>query len=154
MLVTLLAIANVGLPVAKSETVLGWSSTEIENECQEEQRDNGDNLDTGKHELSFTVDGHSEDVQGDDNNDEDGDPDSGVDFLVPKADDNCGGRNFSAERNRRLVPRIPSHSETHRRVDVTRAVLRNSTGKGQPCCHLSETLHHGENSDTSEGITC
>ena len=48
---------------------------------------------------------------------------------------------------------VPSHSETKSRVGVTSAVLRNSTRKRKPSRHFTETLHHTEDSNTSDRIT-
>lgn len=43
---------------------------------------------------------------------------------------------------------VPTHSETHRRIDVTRRVLRYCTRKGKPGCHFTKTLHHEKDSNT------
>jgi hypothetical protein len=39
------------------------------------------------------------------------------------------------------------------RVDVTSAVLRNSTRKREPSGHFTKTLHHGEDGTTSDSVT-
>ena len=39
------------------------------------------------------------------------------------------------------------------RVDITSAVLRNSTRKGKPSGHLTETLHHSEDGTTGDSVT-
>jgi hypothetical protein len=31
--------------------------------------------------------------------------------------------------------------------------LWDTTGKWEPCGHLAETLHHGDDSDTGDGVT-
>ena len=43
-------------------------------------------------------------------------------------------------------------SEAKSGIRVTSAVLRKSTGKRKPSRHLSETLHHSEDRDTSDGV--
>ena len=48
---------------------------------------------------------------------------------------------------------VPSHSKTKSRVGVTGAVLRNSTRERKPSRHFTKTLHHTEDSNTSDRVT-
>ena len=48
---------------------------------------------------------------------------------------------------------IPTNGKTKSGINITSAVLRDSTGKREPSRHFAETLHHSEDSDASERIT-
>lgn len=91
---------------------------------------------------------------------------------MPVVDDQRSSRDFGTEGDGRVVPillleisaihqsqpqdwvtYVPSDCESESIVDVAGAELRNRSRKREPCSHLTKTLHHGENSETSEGIT-
>lgn len=48
---------------------------------------------------------------------------------------------------------IPSNSKADAAVHITSTELRNCTGERKPCCHFTQTLHHGPNGNTCGGIT-
>jgi hypothetical protein len=48
---------------------------------------------------------------------------------------------------------IPADSETKSRINVTSAVLRNSTRERKPSRQFTETLHHAKDCNTGERIT-
>lgn len=141
------------LPVAEPETVVCGCTAQVNAECEDEQPNHCDDLDTGEDELCFTVDGNSKDVQTKNKDNDERDPCSRIDLVVPESDDDSGSGDFSAECDGRLVPRVPTYSEAHGRIEVASAVLRNSTGKRKPSCHFTKALHHGEDRDTGERVT-
>ena len=51
-----------------------WASTENDNERQDEKADDGDEFDRRKAEFSFAIDADCKDVEGQDNDDYDGNP--------------------------------------------------------------------------------
>lgn len=59
------------LPVTETETVVRWSSTKVNDESADQKTENGDDLDTGKNEFGFTINGDGEDVETDDDDDDD-----------------------------------------------------------------------------------
>jgi hypothetical protein len=87
-----------------------WGTTEHDNKRDNQQAKNSDDLDTGEDEFGFSVDANSKDIQGEDNEDDDGDPDGGVDLLlgIPERDQNGGSRYFSTQSDGTLIPVVPS----------------------------------------------
>lgn len=117
------------LPVTETKTVVGRPSTKINDKSEDDQSDNSKNLDTGKAELSLSVDRDCEYVQADDQDDDKRDPSGDVDTngSVPELDNDRSRRDFRAQRDGGLIPVVPAHSETHRRIDVTSAELRDGS---------------------------
>lgn len=117
------------LPVTETKTVVGRPSTKINDEREDDQSNDGKNLDTGKAELSLSIDRDCKYIQADDEDDDQRDPSCDVDTngSVPKLDDDRSRRDFRAQRDGGLIPIIPAHSETHRRIDVTSAELRDGS---------------------------
>lgn len=72
------------LPVTKSETIVARRTAEINDESDKKQANNSNDLDTGENELGFTIDGDCKDVQADDEHDDDRDPGSLIDLVVPE----------------------------------------------------------------------
>jgi len=60
----------------ETETLLSWNTTKIDDKSEKEKTNNGDDLNRGKYELSFSVYAYGEDVQADNKDDDDGNPDS------------------------------------------------------------------------------
>lgn len=56
-------------------------------------------------------------------------------------------------RKKRAPTYVPSDSKPESIVHISCAELGNAARKRKPSCHFSKTLHHGEDSDTSEGVT-
>ena len=61
-------------PIAKSETVMSWSTTQIDNETGKNETDDCDDLDGGEPELAFTEGASAQKVDGDDDDTGDGNP--------------------------------------------------------------------------------
>jgi hypothetical protein len=131
-----------------------WCTTKHNDQTENQETDHGNDLDGGEAEFGFAVDAYGENVQAKDDNNDDSNPDSWVVFLllVPKINEEGSSRDLGAECNRILVPVVPSGCETKSWISVTSAVLWDSTGQWQPCSHLPESLHHGKNSDTGNGV--
>lgn len=66
------------IPVAEPDSVVGGTTSEVDNERHKQEAHDGKDFDTGKPELGFTIDLNSEDVEGDNDNNENADPDSGL----------------------------------------------------------------------------
>ena len=130
-----------------------WRAAEIDDKSEEQQADDCDDLYRCEDELGFTINGDSEDVQTDDEGQNEGNPSSLIDCVVPEPDDDGSGRDLGAECERVTDPVVPSDSESQGRVDVTSAVLRDGTRERQPGRHLAQTLHHGVDGDTGQGVT-
>jgi len=47
---------------------------------------------------------------------------------------------------------IPANSETKGGVNIAGTILGDSARKRKPCCHFTETLHHTEDGNASEGV--
>ncbi len=143
------------LPVAETPTIVIGSTTEPDDDTSDEKTNNGDDLDGGENELGFTVDGDGKDVQADDEDEDERNPDSWVvlSFCVPELDQKSGGGDFSTESNGAVVPVVPSDSEAKSGVDVSGAVLGDSTGERKPCSHFTQRLHHTEDKHTSDAVS-
>ncbi len=78
-------------PILEAQTLLSWNAANIDDEGEDEEADNCNDLDGSKNELGFTIDGHSEDVQGQDKHADDGNPCCNIDVssTIPKLDDRC-----------------------------------------------------------------
>jgi hypothetical protein len=83
-----------------------WAATKINNECHDEKTNDCNNLNTGKYELGFSVDGNCKDIETNDNDDDDRDPRGDIDISCsfPKLDDNGSSRNLGAEGDGGIVP--------------------------------------------------
>lgn len=141
------------LPVTETNAITGWATTKIEDECKEDETDNCDQLDTGEDEFCFTIDGDSEDVQGHDENDDQGNPDCIVHGIWPVLNEQYGSGNFDTEGDGAVVPLIPADSETKSIIDVAGAHLWDSTRKWKPSSHLTKRHHHAEDSETGKSVT-
>ena len=119
------------LPVPEAASVVVRSTTEHDDKSDEEQAEDGDDLDRRKDELRFTIDADGEDVEGDDDHDDDGNPNSRRDlaFLVPEVDDKSGSRDFGAESNGVLVPIVPTMDCQPERCSSQGKDLPNSEAK-------------------------
>ncbi len=117
------------LPITETQTVVGRPSTKINNKREDDQSNDGKNLDTGKAKFGLSIDRDCEYVQADDQNDDQRDPscDINTNGSVPKLDDDRSRRDFRAQRDGGLIPVVPAHSETHSRIDVTSAELRDGS---------------------------
>ena len=81
------------LPVPETKTIVLWSTTKVDNECHDQETNDRNDLDTGEDELGFTIDGYSEDVQANHENDDEGDPYGNADMLgaLPVLNNGRGG---------------------------------------------------------------
>lgn len=141
-------------PVLKTKAMLSRDTTTIDDESEDQQTDDGDDLDRGKDELGFAIDGDGENVETQDEDDDDRDPgcDVDMDSTMPILNDGRGSGDFGAQGNGTGVPVVPSHSKTHGVVDVSSAELRNRTRKREPSGHFAKGHHHGKHGEPSEGI--
>lgn len=85
---------------------MAWSTTEVDNECHDQETNNSDDLDTSKHEFGLAIDLNGEDIKADHKDDYDGNPYCNTDVLCsfPVIDNDRSGRNFGAERDGRSIP--------------------------------------------------
>lgn len=83
-----------------------WSTTQVNNEGHDQEANDGDDLDTRKNELGFSIDLNSEDIQADDQSNDQRDPDCNTDMVgaLPVLDDDGGGRDFGTKCNCGVIP--------------------------------------------------
>ena len=119
------------LPVMETKSAFARSTAQVDDESKEQESDDGNDFDTGKDELGFTIDRYGEDVQAEDKNDDDRDPrrDVNIRSTRPVANDGGGSRDFSAKGNCGRVPIIPTDSKAQGVIAVPSAILWNSTRK-------------------------
>ena len=70
-------------PIAESETVMGGSTAQVDNETSDNEADNCGDLDRSEPELAFTEGAGAQQINDDDYDTSDGDPCSAVDLGVP-----------------------------------------------------------------------
>lgn len=141
-------------PVVETKARLAWNTAEVDDEGEDEKADDGDDLDGGKDEFGFSIDGDGEDVETEDQNNDDGDPsgDIGVPGALPKLDDGGSSGNFGAQGNGAGIPVVPAYGETHGVINIASTKLGNGTWERKPGCHFSQGEHHGEDGQAGEGI--
>ena len=132
-----------------------WPTAKVEDEGEEQEANDSNDLDRSEAELGLSINGHSENVQADNDDDDDGNPGGNVDTFgsMPELDDSRRRRDFGAESDGARIPVVPTDSKAHCVISITRAKLWNGTGQRQPGGHLAQRHHHGENGETSEGVT-
>jgi len=132
-----------------------WRSTEPDDDTGKQKTQDCQNFDRGEYELSFSIYGHSEDIQEDDDDDNQAYPYGLVVLfvLIPELDDEGRGGDFGTECDCGVIPVVPAHGEPESFVGVASAVLRDGAGKGKPGSHLAKTLHHTKDSNSSKSIT-
>lgn len=131
-----------------------WPTAKIEDEGKDQKAKDGNDLDPSEAELGLSINGHSENVQANNDDDDDGNPGGNVDAVssMPELNDSRRCRDFGAESDGARIPVIPTNSKAHCVISITRAKLWNGTGQWQPGGHLAQGHHHGENGETSEGV--
>lgn len=119
------------LPVVETKSAFVRSTAQIDDESKDQETNNGNDLDTGKDKLGFTIDRYCEDIQTEDENNDDRYPcrDVNIRSTRPEANDGGGSRNFSAEGDCGRVPIVPADSKTQSVIAISRAILWNSTRK-------------------------
>ena len=94
------------MPVAKSQSVFGRPTTEIDDEGEDDKADDREYFDGGENEFCLTVDGHGKDIKGDDDYDDDRDPGCNINAVcaVPELYHDGGGGDLGAEGDGAGVP--------------------------------------------------
>lgn len=69
-------------PIPETTPILIWSPAEHNHQSADEQSEDGDYLDAGEDKLCFTVDGDGKDVQAYQKDDDECDPNGGIDLVV------------------------------------------------------------------------
>lgn len=59
---------------------------------------------------------------------------------------------MSKVREESMLTYVPSHSKSKSIIDISSTELRDRTWKRKPGRHLTQTLHHSEDGNTSEGV--
>lgn len=89
------------------------STTAVQDDAQDDVAHNGNDLDDGEEELGFTVALDSEQIDGDDQDQEDGDPGVVIDAAIaPVLDGDSGSDDFQRQDNE------PLHGITIRAVSM------------------------------------
>lgn len=93
-------------PVTESNPVMGRAAAKIKAQRHEEETNDRDNLDAGKNEFCFSIDGYGEYVETDDDNDDYRYPSCNVDAnsAIPELNDERSCRDFGAKGDGGGVP--------------------------------------------------
>lgn len=130
------------LPVLEAEAALLADGTDVDEEREDDQTDDGEDLDACEPELGLSVSASTEEVDRDDD-DEAGRDEDGGRGIGPEGAENGGGREFGGEDDRPVVPVVPTHGKGHGRRDEAVGQLDVTTGDGQVGEEFTEALHHG-----------
>lgn len=139
-------------PVAETDSVVGWSSAEVDYDGEDDEADYRDDLDGTEPELAFSEELHGEKVQR-------GDADPGNDDAVgdvevgrPVLNDQSGGSKFEGEGHGPGEPVDPTHCEAERGINKSRCVGGECSRDGNVSCHLSEGDHNTVHECSYEGV--
>lgn len=101
-----------------------------------------DELDTGKPELGLAKVAHGDNIEGQHDEQDDGDPDGNVDRDLPVLDDDASGDGLGADEHGVDVPVVPAGGEGETWVDETvDEVGDGDAAHGQVDDHLGEDVH-------------
>jgi hypothetical protein len=95
-------------PVSETESIMVGTTTKEENNTEHDETEDSEDLDRTEYKLCFSEERNSNDVQCENDEQDDGNPDSDGYALSPVLDDNRGGGNFSGKQHREGVPVVPS----------------------------------------------
>lgn len=123
-----------GTPV-RVVTTAGRTTTADEDEGNDHEDDDGRHLEDGREELLFGVSNGTKHVDNDDDDHEDGDPDSNVDVVGPVVEGDGADNKLKRQNDGPLEDIVPAHGETPRGVDEASRVRVETT---------RDRVHNGE----------
>ena len=100
------------MPVSESISLPRRTSATYEHQGHQNQSDDTEDLDGSKPEFCFTIDFDGEAVEGEDDDDGQGDPDGNMDGRLPVLDDQRGGCNLGRYSDGENIPVHPAHCKT------------------------------------------
>jgi hypothetical protein len=84
-----------------------------ENETQDEKTDHQNNLCARKPEFGFSIEANGKEIEGNNDDQHDGDPNGNVNIVGPVVDDQTGGCDFVGDQDSKGVPVEIAERETH-----------------------------------------
>lgn len=119
---------------SKVTTVVGWDTAAVDDYTEDDETNNSANLDKTKNELDFSVTLDTKKVDGDDQNQKYGDPDSvantwgsGVVRISPELQCDTSGNKFERKDNQPVERVVPSHGKTPSWIDEANRVVVKRT---------------------------
>ena len=98
-------------PISKPKPVVVGSTAKKEHDAENDETNDGDELDAGEPELGLSEEGHSDDVQQQDNNQHHSDPHSNVHRGFPVVKHNGCRAGLSSHQHGIGIPVIPATGE-------------------------------------------
>jgi len=129
---------------------MGWAATKVKTQRHNEETNDCDDLDAGKNEFRFSIDGYGEYVEADDDNDDYRYPGCDVDAnsAIPELNDDRSCRNFGAKGDGGGIP-VLNKSGNLWNTDILEESNLRSTRPQSPKLHPHtehriEELHREE----------
>lgn len=122
----------------------------VDADAEDDEAEDGDNLDAREPHLEGAEVADGQEVQGREDDPEDGDKDADAEVCVPVLDDDTGGNQLEREGHRPRKPVDPAHGEAERAVDEPRRIHSKRTCYWDESSHLAEACHDGENDGPDE----
>lgn len=141
------------VPGVCSKVDTGRRATDIDDDGENDESNDGNNLDRGEDEFRLAVTADTAQVDGDDDYDEDGDEDTDIDTRVPIINDDGRRRELEGEDDEPLHGVVPTHGETPGRIDETGREDGERTLDGEHDGHLSQCVDDGEQHGPDEQET-
>ncbi len=142
-------IPETGAPVF-AEVAVGRSASEDADEGDDHEDDDSGQLETAGPEFLLSVSEHAEDVDQNDEEKENGNPDTNVDVHAPIADCETGDDEFKRQDNGPLEDVVPTHGETPRRIDEPGRISIETAGNGIHDGKLAQRIHDVEDHETDD----
>lgn len=124
----------VSLPVFTTNvtSVVGWDTTAVDDDTSNDETNDSKDLHDTENELDLTVTLDTKEVDGNDQNKEDGNPDSDINLLIwiPELDCDTGGGQFEWENNQPVKGVVPTHGKSPSWVNkADRVVIERSVNR-------------------------
>lgn len=141
-------------PVLVANVAALGTTTDVQDDTEDDETDDGDDLDDGEDEFGLTITLHTEQIDGNNDDEENGNPGGVVDLaLVPVVDGNRGSDDLERQDNQPLQGVVPAHGETPCRVDEASRICGEGTGDGEQDGHLTQSVDGAvqHDADQTEG---
>ena len=141
---------NLPITGADVASVIGWDTTTVDNDTEEDETRASADLDDTQDELSFTVALDTEKLNRNQGEEQRCDPGCIIDAVraLPIVDDIAGGRELKWQDNQPGNSVLPAACETPRRVDESADVHGESAIDRVHDGQFGKSLHHEHDLDT------
>lgn len=120
------------MPVLGSDVTSGvcWHSPAVDDDTEDNEANHSKDLDATQNELNLTITFDTEEVDGADQDEEYGNPNTDIDgrisravLVCPECDRDTGNGEFERQNDQPVHGIVPSHCETPGRIDEPNGVV-------------------------------